>query len=118
MPLYLLSVCYPADAQQPAPEKLEKIMIDVGTVRDELVASGAWVFGGGLHPASTATTVFDKDGSAVLTDGPFIETKEQIGGITVIEFADLDEAVGWASRQSHAMSVPIEVRPFMHGGPA
>lgn len=118
MPLYLLSVCYPADAQQPDPEALRQIMIDVGAVRDELVASGAWVFGGGLHPASTATTVFERDGDVVLTDGPFIESKEQIGGITVIEAADLDEALGWARKQSRAITVPIEVRPFMHGGPA
>ena len=118
MPLYLLSVCYPADAHQPDPAALERIMANVGAVRDELVASGAWVFGGGLHPASTATTVIAIDGDVVLTHGPFIESTQQIGGITVIDVTDLDEALGWARKQSRAMTVPIEVRPFMHGGSA
>ncbi|MDP1877259.1 MAG: YciI family protein [Actinomycetota bacterium] len=116
MPLYLLSVCYPADAQQPEPERLQRIMADVGAWRDAVVARGSWVFGGGLHDPSTATTVVDRDGEVLLTDGPFIEAKEQIGGITVIEAADLDEAVEMASAQSRATTTPIEVRPFMHGG--
>jgi hypothetical protein len=119
MPLYLLSVCYPADAVQPAPEALAAIMRDVGAVRDELVASGAWVFGGGLADPSSATVVrADRDTDAVLTDGPFLETKEQIGGITVIEAVDLDEALVWATKQAVALTVPVEVRPFLHGGAA
>jgi hypothetical protein len=117
MPLYLLSVCYPADAHMPEPAALERIMTDVSAWRDELVAAGAWVFGGGLHEPSTATTVLEQDGEVVLTDGPFIESKEQIGGITVVEAADLDEAIEMARRQSRATTTPIEVRPFMHGGP-
>jgi len=114
MPLYLLSVCYPADSHEPSPEVLETIMRDVGVVHDEMVASGAWVFGGGLHAASSSTTVFAHDGEVVLTDGPFIESKEQIGGISVIEAADLDEAIAWARKQSAATTTPIEVRPFEH----
>jgi len=117
MALYLLSVCYPAGSVQPDPTALERIMVEVGALRDELVAEGAWVFGGGLFPPSTATTVFVQNGQAVLTDGPFIESKEQIGGITVIEAADLDEALEWARRYSQAITTPIEVRPFVHGGP-
>ena len=116
MPLYLLSVCYPADASQPDPEALSRIMADVGAVRDEMVAAGAWVFGGGLHDSSTATTVRVEAGEALLSDGPFIESKEQIGGITVIDAVDLDEALEWARRQSAATTTPIEVRPFAHGG--
>ena len=115
MPQYLLSVCYPVGVGQPTPAELERIMRDVGVVSAELTASGAWVFGGGLHDASTATTVFEQDGEAVLTDGPFIESKEQIGGITVIEAADLDEAIAWAGKQSRATGTPIEVRPFQQG---
>jgi hypothetical protein len=115
MPLYLLTVCYPVGSQQPEPAALERIMTEVGAVRDELVEQGAWVFGGGLHPASTATTVFVQDGETVLTDGPFIEAKEQIGGITVIRASDLDEAIEWARRQSGATTTPIEVRPFVVG---
>jgi hypothetical protein len=115
MPLYLLSVCYPADSTKPSPDVLDKIMTDLATVRSELVASGAWVFAGGLHPASTATTVLEQDGEVVLTDGPFVESKEQIGGITIIEVANLDEALSWASKQSAAIGTAIEVRPFEHG---
>ncbi len=119
MPLYLLSVCYPAGAVQPPPEELAAIMRDVGTVRDELVEAGAWVFGGGLADPSSATVVTaDKAEDAVLTDGPFIETKEWIGGLTVIEAVDLDAAVGWAAKQAAALTVPVEVRPFVHGGSA
>jgi len=59
--------------------------------------------------------VFEQDGEAVLTDGPFIESKEQIGGFTVIEAADLDEAIAWARKQSRATTTPIEVRPFQNG---
>jgi hypothetical protein len=113
MPTYLLSVCYPADAQQPEPEALQRIMHDVSALQAELAATGAWVFGGGLHPPSSATTVLQQDGQAVLTDGPFIEAKEQIGGIAIIEAADLDEALAWAALYSAATTTPIEVRPFM-----
>jgi hypothetical protein len=117
MPLYQLSVCYPADAVEPAPEALAAIMRNVGAVRDELVEAGAWVFGGGLAEPSSATVVrADRDSEPVLTDGPFIESKEQIGGITVIEAADLDAALGWATKQAVALTVPVEVRPFLHGG--
>lgn len=115
MPTYLLSVCYPADAQQPEPSRLERIMHDVAALQAELVATGAWVFGGGLHPPTSATTVLEQDGRTVLTDGPFIEAKEQIGGIAIIEAPDLDAALAWASRYSAATTTPIEVRPFMGG---
>lgn len=114
MPLYLLSVCYPSGAQPPSPEKLAQITTDVTAVTDAMAKAGAWVFGGGLHEAASATTVFEQDGTAVLTDGPFIESKEQIGGITIIDAADLDEAIGWATQVSRATTTPIEVRPFTY----
>jgi hypothetical protein len=116
MPQYLLSICYPAGSTQPEPQALERIMTEVSALRDDLVSRGSWVFGGGLYPSETATTVVVHDGEAVLTDGPFIESKEQIGGVTVIEAADLDDALEWARRYSQATTTPIEVRPFMHGG--
>jgi hypothetical protein len=112
MPHYMLSVCYPAGSTQPSPEALERIMADVNAVHAELAAQGRWIFGGGLHPASTATTVLEKDGEALLTDGPFIESKEQIGGFSVVDLPDLDEAIAWARRLSRATTTPIEVRPF------
>jgi hypothetical protein len=116
MSQYLLSICYPAGSTQPEPVALERIMVEVSALRDELVSRGAWLFGGGLYPSETATTVLVQDGQVVLTDGPFIESKEQIGGVTIIEAADLDEALDWARRYSMATTTPIEVRPFMHGG--
>jgi hypothetical protein len=112
MPHYMLSVCYPAGSTQPAPEVLERIMADVNALHDELIEQGRWIFGGGLHPASTATTVLEQDGEVLLTDGPFIESKEQIGGFSVVDLPDLDEAIAWARRFSRATTTPIEVRPF------
>ncbi len=113
MKQYLLSVCYPAGSTQPPPEELQKIMKDVGAVHDEMQAAGAWVFGGGLYPANTATVLRHQNGAIVTTDGPFIESKEQIGGFSVLKVADLDEALKWGRKLVKAIGVPIEVRPFM-----
>ena len=114
MSLYLLSVCYPADSQAPDPAALAVVMAEVGAWRDELVGAGKWVFGGGLFDASSATVVREVNGDVTLVDGPFIESKEQIGGISIIDAADLDEALAWARKQSAATRTPIEVRPFMN----
>ena len=113
MKQYLLSVCYPAGSTQPPPEKLREIMRDVRKVHEEMQAAGAWVFGGGLHPANTATVLRHQGGQVITTDGPFIESKEQIGGITILNAPDLDAALGWGRKLTHAIGVPIEVRPFM-----
>jgi len=115
MPMYQLSVCYPADLQQPPPAELEKIMVEMNKVGSAMVDQGVWVFAGGLHDQASATTVVDRAGELELTDGPFIESKEQSGGITIIDVADLDEAIDWARRQSAASGTPIEVRPFIYG---
>ncbi len=114
MPSYLLAVVYPPEATQPPPDELAQIMDDVNAVKDQMQSAGVWVFGGGLHDPSTATTVRERDGEVVTTDGPFIESKEVLGGVTIIEAADLDEALMWAGKQARAIpTVPIEVRPFM-----
>jgi hypothetical protein len=78
-------------------------------------ASGAWVFSGGLHPANTATVLRHQRGDIITTDGPFIESKEQIGGITVLNAPDLDSALAWARKLARATTTPIEVRPFFEG---
>jgi hypothetical protein len=70
------------------------------------------VFGGGLHPADTATVVRVKDGEVLTTDGPFAETKEQLGGFWIIEAPDLDAALAWAAKGAAACAGPVEVRPF------
>jgi hypothetical protein len=77
--------------------------------------SGAWVFAGGLHPATSATVVRVQDGEVLTTDGPFAETKEHIGGFYIIEAADLDAALDWAGRASAACEAPVEVRPCEGG---
>jgi len=114
MPHYLLSVCYPADAVRPDDDVLARIMDRVAALNTEMISAGVWVFAGGLHDPSTATVVTDEDGEIVVHDGPFIESKEQVGGLTVVEVADLDAALGWAARMATAITVPIEVRPFEH----
>ncbi len=112
MPQYLISMYQPAGDAVPPPEVLEPIMRKMAAIRDELQAAGAWVFAGGLHPASTATVVRVKDGDLMTTDGPYVEGKEHIGGFTIITAPDLDKALEWAEKYARATTLPIEVRPF------
>jgi len=116
MTRYLLSVYYPADAVQPPPDELAVIVANVGQVHTALQEAGAWVFGGGLHEPGTATVVHARGGNVVTTDGPYVETKEQLGGFSVIDVADLDAALVWADKMSAATTCPIEVRPFRDEG--
>ena len=111
MKQYLLSVYHPEGGTL-APEVLEKIARDVDALNVELQAAGAWVFAGGLFPSSTATVLQVKDGDVLITDGPFVEGKEHIGGFWVIRAADLDAALDWGKKATRACAVPIEVRPF------
>jgi hypothetical protein len=115
MKQYLLSVCYPADSTMPPPDALQRIMRDVGAVHAEMQSTGAWVFGGGLAPASSSTVLRHENGDIVVTDGPFIESKEQIGGFSVVKVSDLDAALSWGRKLARAIGTPIEVRPFMEG---
>src|SRR3569833_2629400 len=115
MKQYLLSV-YQPDGDRPPPEVLDPIMRRVEEWHDELVAAGAWVFSGRLHLASTATVVRAGGGDVVMTDGPFAEGKEHIGGFNVISAPDLDAALEWGRRLSEATTLPIEVRPGRGGG--
>jgi hypothetical protein len=112
MAQYLLSVYQPDDVL-PKPE-LDKVMARVGAWHDQVVAAGAWVFDLGLHPASSATVVRSKGGEALLTDGPYVEGKEHIGGFTIVQADDLDAAIAWGAGLAEATGLPIEVRP-MHG---
>jgi hypothetical protein len=111
MPRYLLSV-YQPDGPTPPPEVMERISRDLDALNAELEAAGAWVFAGGLHPPDTATVVRVRDGEVLVTDGPFAEGKEHVGGFTVVEAPDLDAALAWGRRLARATSLPIEVRPF------
>ena len=111
MKQYLLSV-YQPDGDPPSPEVLGPIMRDLEVVNQELKATGAWVFAAGLHPPSTATVVRLRDGDVLMTDGPFAEGKEHIGGFTIIKAPDLDAALDWARKLARASTLPIEVRPL------
>jgi len=113
MAQYLLSVYQPA-GPAPAPEILEPIMRDLAALNREMQAAGAWVFAAGLHPTDSATVVRQQGAEVLITDGPFAETKEHLGGFTVIEAADLDAALGWAGKLARATTLPIEVRPIQH----
>jgi hypothetical protein len=109
---YLLSVYHVEGEPAPAADAIENIYKDVDAVNKEMMASGAWVFGGGLLPRSSATVVNGRSGEVLMTDGPFAEAKEHIGGFWVIKARDLDEALAWASKATLACQGPIEVRPF------
>jgi hypothetical protein len=115
MKQYLLSVCYPAGGQPPPPEALQRIMRDVRAIQTEMQSAGVWVFSGGLTPASSATVLRQQGGDLVTTDGPFIESKEQIGGISIVKVGDLDAALAWGRKLARAIGTPIEVRPFQEG---
>jgi hypothetical protein len=116
MTQYLFSV-HSTDASEAAAaamtdEDVAALYAQVDAFNQELKASGAWVFAGGLHPADTATVVSSVAGEVTTTDGPFIESKEHLGGFWVIEAADLDVALALAARASAACMGPVEVRPF------
>jgi hypothetical protein len=112
MTQYMLSVHMVEGEPMPAEDEIVQMYADVEAVNEQIRKAGAWVFGGGLHPADTATVVSAKDGDVTTTDGPFAETKEQLGGFWIIEAADLDAALAWAAKATVACRGPVEVRPF------
>ena len=124
MPQYLLSVHY-VDEQgatertlteetgaAPSETDMEKVFEQVNAFNERLQANGQWVFAGGLHTPDTATVVDASKGETIITDGPFVEAKEQIGGFWVIQVPDLDAALAVAAEGSAACLGPVEVRPF------
>lgn len=116
MPQYVLNIWEPVGPPPPA-ELLEPVMREVRAIDQEIRDAGAWVFAGGLH-GPEATTLLRPDGDDVLTvDGPYVEAKEHLGGFTIVDVADLDEALGWGRRFATATGLPIEVRPVRTDGP-
>ncbi|MGZ6887142.1 MAG: YciI family protein [Acidimicrobiia bacterium] len=112
MPQYLMSVWHDEDYDLDfSSDEAQRRVAQVGAFNDELTSTGTWVFGAGLHPASSATVVRATGGDMAMTDGPYAETKEQMGGFWIIEAADLDAALGWASKAAAACEGPVEVRP-------
>jgi hypothetical protein len=115
MKQYLLSI-YQPDGDPPPRQILDQVMRNVNALNQELKAAGAWVFAGGLHAPSTATVVRLRDGDLLMTDGPFAEGKEHIGGFCIIKAPDLDAALEWGRKLAQATTLPIEVRPFQDQG--
>jgi hypothetical protein len=111
MKQYLLTV-YQPDGDPPPPDVLERIARDVTTVNEELREAGAWVFAGGLHSASTATVIDPRGDDLPMTDGPYVEGKEHVGGLSIIKASSLDDALAWGRKLAQATTLPIEVRPF------
>ena len=109
---YMLAVHSVDGAPQLSPEKMQTAFAQTDRINAELQSAGAWVFGGGLLPPETATVVRVQSGATTMTDGPFAETKEQLGGFWVIQCNDLDEALAWAEKCAEACMNPVEVRPF------
>ncbi|GIG22021.1 hypothetical protein Cch01nite_27450 [Cellulomonas chitinilytica] len=111
MAQYLLSVMEPTGGT-PDPDLLRQVVQDVEALDRTMHDEGVWVFAGGLHSPSTATVLRAQDGQVVVTDGPFAEGKEHLGGFSVIDVDDLDAALEWGRRLAVATTLPIEVRPF------
>lgn len=119
MSQYLLST-YAVEGEVPGaprtPEEMQAFMERVMALEAEMDASGTFVFGGALHGPDAATVVRRGDGDLVMTDGPFVESKEHVGGFYVINADDLDAALAWARKVVDAINHPIEVRPFRATG--
>jgi hypothetical protein len=113
---YLLSVHGPAERNEfgnyGSKEEMEEAFAATGAFNEQLRADGYWVFAGGLQPASTATVVDGQGATPILTDGPYLESKEALGGFWVIDAPDLDVALKLAAAGSKACRGKVEVRPF------
>jgi hypothetical protein len=109
---YLLSVIHEPGLPGLSEDEIQQSFADTGVFNDELVASGKWVFAGGLEAPASATVVDGTKGAPVVTDGPYLEAKEHLGGFWIIDVADLDEALEIAGRASTACMNAVEVRPF------
>lgn len=114
MARYLLSVHSREGAvREPmTDEEMRQSHAQLGRIEREMQAAGAWVFSGRLHAPDTATVVRMAGDDVLTTDGPFAESKDHLGGFYIIEAADLDAALGWATKVTACIRVPIEVRPF------
>jgi hypothetical protein len=113
MPQYLLSVWHDenyGDTDFSTPE-IQRQVAQVTAFNESLERAGAWVFGCGLRDSSSATVVRAVGGDVSMTDGPYAETKEQMGGFWIIDAADFDAALDWAGRAAVACEGPVEVRP-------
>ncbi|XVX20550.1 YciI family protein [Actinomycetota bacterium] len=116
MSQYLLSVHHDFEHAYDAGTDLEQVFADVDAFNTAVTEAGAYRFGGGLMPGSSAKVVDARGGEAVTTDGPYLESKELLGGFWVIDVADDAAALDWAARASAACRQQVEVRPFQPEG--
>lgn len=111
MAQYLVAIHHPDNYD--ASREDEAMMRDIHALNEEMIAAGVRKFAGGLRPARDAKALRAQSGGKVLvTDGPYLETKEHIGGFWILETADLDEALAWGRKAVVACRAPVEVRPF------
>jgi len=116
MPQYLVAIQHPYN-YDPSQEG-EAMIRDIGALNQEMDAAGARFFAGGLEPADKAKSLRKRPGGeVVITDGPYLETKEHVGGFWILEAADMDEALAWARKAVVACRVPVEVRAFLRVRP-
>jgi hypothetical protein len=111
MTRYLVTIHHP-EGYDPFTED-DAMDRDIDVLNDEMIAAGVRILVGGLYPPSSATSLRPQpDGEVLVTDGPYLETKEYVGGLWVLEAADLDDALAWGRKAAIACRVPVEVRPF------
>jgi hypothetical protein len=111
MTQYLVAIHHPDD-YDPSVED-EAMTRDIDLLNEEMEAAGVRIFAGGLRPASNAKSLrAQPNGEVLVTDGPYLETKEHVGGFWMLEAADLDEALAWGRKAAVACRAPVEVRPF------
>jgi hypothetical protein len=112
MPQYLVAIHHPDD-YDPFVAEDEAMHRDIDVLNEEMIAAGARVFAGGLRPVKSAKSLrAQPNGAVLITDGPYLETKEHIGGFWILEAADLDQALAWGRKAVVACRAPVEVRPF------
>lgn len=112
MPQFLVAIQHPENYEPPA--DAEAMMRDIHALNREMIAAGVRDFAGGLEPARKAKSVRKQaGGEVVVSDGPYLEAKEHVGGLWLLKCADMDEAVEWARKASVACRVPVELREFL-----
>lgn len=112
MPQYLVAIHHP-DNYDPSTEG-EAMIRDISSLNKEMIAAGARIFAGGLQAAGNAKSLRARpDGEVVITDGPYLEAREHVGGFWLLEAADLDEALAWGRKAVVACRAPVEVREFL-----
>jgi hypothetical protein len=113
MTQYLLAVHNPPTGPDLTAEEMRQSFADTAALNDKMVGAGAFVFGNGLQPVTSAMVVRQSGMDFLVTDGPYVEAKEHVGGFWIIEAKSLDEALSWARQATVACRLPVELRPFM-----